>query len=248
MTSTKNKSKTFIIIPAHNEARNLPTVLTNVLKLNYSAVVVDDGSTDSTAQVVKRFPVTILRHATNLGYYETLKTGIQFALSQKAKYLVFFDADGQHPVEDISKLLKTLSNSHSDLVIGSRFIEPHKSYSSTKLVKMIAKLFSLNCRLLTGRYLTDTTSGFQALTSSTAEFLFQNYLSVDFPVGNLILLLHSNFKITEVSISMKPRQQGKSMHDSLGYIMFVPPQMIIANLVILFKIIFSLSRYPRQER
>lgn len=236
-----NKRDVIIIIPAFNEALNLTSVLKSAVKLGYPIVVVNDGSSDNTAQVVKHFPVTLLNHAINLGYFEVLKTGILYATFQRAKYIILLDSDGQHPPVQVNQLITRLIKDKVDLVIGSRFLDQSVRYRQSNYLNFLTKLFVLNYTLYTGNKIADTTSGFQAMTIKTAQFLFNNYLTV-FPTGNLILLTHHGFKIKEVPVQMNQRRFGKSMYQSLYAYCLIPSHMFIANLVLLLRIIFDKIR------
>jgi glycosyltransferase involved in cell wall biosynthesis len=87
----------FIVIPSYNEGAVLGKTVENLLGSGHSIVVVDDGSTDDTQEVLRGLEVHRLRHPVNMGQGAALQTGTDYALSQGAKYIVHFDADGQHP-------------------------------------------------------------------------------------------------------------------------------------------------------
>src|SRR2546423_13661852 len=98
-------SDVWVIVPTFNEAAVIVQVLTPLVQSPYTVVVVDDGSLDTTVQQIAHLPVRVVRHACNLGQGAALQTGIDYALHWKAaKFIVTFDADGQHDVADIPRL------------------------------------------------------------------------------------------------------------------------------------------------
>jgi len=113
----------FVIVRAYNEAEVIGPVLNDLKKAFKNIVVVDDGSSDKTAQIAFDTGVKVVRHPINLGAGSALQTGINYALVNKAKWLLNFDADGQHQVEDALQLLKRLRQGDCDIVIVLDFWE-----------------------------------------------------------------------------------------------------------------------------
>ena len=113
-----------VLMPAYNEAENLPRVLPALAQSaqDCELVVVDDGSGDDTSSIAAAHGATVLRHPFNLGYGAALQTGYKYALRRGARLLVQLDADGQHDPEDIPRLLAPIRQEQCDLVIGSRFL------------------------------------------------------------------------------------------------------------------------------
>ncbi|HEX4957548.1 MAG TPA: glycosyltransferase family 2 protein, partial [Lacibacter sp.] len=111
-----NPSSIFIIVPAFNEQEVLRQTICELVEPGYSVVLVDDGSSTPQQQFVTYFPVHCVRHELNLGQGAALQTGTEYALEQGAEFIIHFDADGQHLVSDISKLLRPLLNNDCDVV------------------------------------------------------------------------------------------------------------------------------------
>src|ERR1700692_850908 len=122
-------SRVFLVIPSYNEGSVLVSTVRNLLGSGYSIVVTDDASSDETPSLVKGLPVHYLRHPVNLGQGAALQTGMDYALAQGAEYLVHFDADGQHPPDQISNLLEPVLSGECDIAVGSRFLNPDYSKS-----------------------------------------------------------------------------------------------------------------------
>jgi glycosyltransferase involved in cell wall biosynthesis len=161
-------SSIFIILPAYNEEPMIRAVLQSLIQLNYSIVVVDDGSGDNTWSVIEDLPVQALRHAINLGPGAALSTGMKFALQQGAEIMVLFDADGQHRMEDVDVLLEPLLAKEADVVFGSRFLRAADKELVPPLRRLFLKGAVMVNALMTGAWLNDAHNGFIALTREAA--------------------------------------------------------------------------------
>lgn len=162
-------AEVWIVIPAHNEATRIEAVLMELLLSWKCIVVVDDGSSDETARIASRYPVWLLRHGTNLGQGAAIQTGIEFALARGARYIVTFDADGQHDPADIGRLLTRLEAKNLDFVLGSRFLGATEGMPLTRALTLRAGV--LFTRLLSGVRLTDAHNGLRAMTARGAATL-----------------------------------------------------------------------------
>jgi len=152
--------KSIIIIPAYNEAGKIGEVISGINAIgNLDIVVIDDGSTDATAESATVAGAWVLRHRLNRGQGAALHTGIDLALSRGFDAAVFFDADGQMEPNEINLLLNKLNEGY-DVVLGSRNLglAPNMPLSR-RLVKWLALIFT---RWTTGLKITDTHMGFQA--------------------------------------------------------------------------------------
>ncbi|MGV3488012.1 MAG: glycosyltransferase family 2 protein [Tuberibacillus sp.] len=212
-----------VIIPAYNEEENIGDVLT---KLHFyhpdvDVLVINDGSTDDTANVVRSFPVKMVTHPTNLGYLTTLQTGFKYAMENGYNYVIQFDADGQHEVMDIDLIREALMNRETDIVIGSRFLS-HPPLRVGWAKKLVISFFRFLIRLLTHIRVTDPTSGFRGYKRDVFKsFTEPNGLPNEFPDSNFILeLLLNNYRIIEVPARMKPRLYGQSMHNGIKSILY----------------------------
>jgi glycosyltransferase involved in cell wall biosynthesis len=163
---------TWLVVPAFNEEPVLADVLAGLAGLPYSVVVVDDGSTDGTAAVAARFDVALVRHSCNLGQGAAVQTGIDYALTQPgARFVVTFDADGQHRPEDIPALLAPLRAGECDVALGSRFLPGGRALNIPAPKRLALALATLVTRLTTGMVLTDTHNGLRAFTAEAAAKL-----------------------------------------------------------------------------
>src|SRR5262245_37209857 len=104
-----SRSQVYVVIPAYNEGSVISFVVGEVKQAGYAVVVVDDGSSDATAEEARTAGAVVINHPFNLGQGAALQTGIDYALAQSAEVIVTFDADGQHRLSDISRLAEALS-------------------------------------------------------------------------------------------------------------------------------------------
>ncbi len=157
----------WIVIPAFNEQNVIGDVVAPVVARYPNVVVVDDGSADATEERAVEAGAIGLRHVVNLGQGAALQTGIDFALSRNAQYIVTFDADGQHRPEDIGALLRALQNEEVDIVFGSRFLGGSEGVPPAR--RLILRMGILFTFLTTGMWMSDAHNGLRALTADTAR-------------------------------------------------------------------------------
>ena len=110
-------------IPAYNEEKNIATIITRLKDITDKIIVCNDGSSDLTSKIAEEMGATVLNHEKNLGYGAAIRSIFFKAKDLDCDVLVTFDADGQHRIEDIEKVVKPISNGESDIVIGSRFLD-----------------------------------------------------------------------------------------------------------------------------
>jgi glycosyltransferase involved in cell wall biosynthesis len=161
--------ETFVIVPAYNEARVIGDVVRGLLTSFPNVVVVNDGSSDDTAAVLKGVPATVVTHYINLGQGAALQTGIKHALERGASYVVTFDADGQHRVEDALEAVRLLSEGGCDAVCGSRFLGTASNVPRFR--KLVLKTAVGLANLTTGTRMTDAHNGLRALSRKAASCL-----------------------------------------------------------------------------
>jgi glycosyltransferase involved in cell wall biosynthesis len=201
-----------IIIPAHNEADNLPRVIPEVRAAapGYDLVVIDDGSSDRTATVARELGATVVSLATNLGYGAAVQTGFRYAMRHGYDLGVVMDADGQHDPTGIPLLAEAVLSGRADVAVGSRF-RGRMNYRQPWIKRLGMAVFAWTVSRITGRPVTDPTSGFQALSAAALRFFaFDNY-PVDYPDADTLLILHyAGFRVTEVPVTMRERLSGVS--------------------------------------
>ena len=159
---------TWIIIAAYNESQVIEQVAAGVRAVYPNVIVVDDGSTDDTRAAAERSGAVVMRHLINRGQGASLQTGIDLALKRGAQYIVTFDADGQHRVEDVASLLAPIVAGEIDIALGSRFL----GESAVDLPagrKFVLKLGVLFTRIVNRVKVTDAHNGLRAFSRRAAE-------------------------------------------------------------------------------
>jgi glycosyltransferase involved in cell wall biosynthesis len=159
----------WIVIPAYNEGEVIRSVVAGLREKYSNIVLVDDCSTDETGSAAAETGAVVLRHAINLGQGAALQTGLKFAVARGADYVVTFDADGQHRVEDIAVLMDVHRRKNSDITIGSRFLGSTQNLPTLK--KMVLKLAVLFTRMTSGLQLTDAHNGLRLFTGRAAKMI-----------------------------------------------------------------------------
>ncbi|MCW5875506.1 MAG: glycosyltransferase family 2 protein [Anaerolineales bacterium] len=162
-------ARIFVIVPAYNEGRVLRASLKPLLGTGYSIVVVDDGSTDNTWRQLASLAVHRVRHPFNLGQGAALQTATSYALEAGAEYILHYDADGQHRVEDIPSLLEPVLRGEADVALGSRFLRRDDLQAVPFSRRLLLKGAVLVNWLLTGLWLSDAHNGFRALSRAAAQ-------------------------------------------------------------------------------
>ena len=161
------RRETFIVIAAYNEGPCIADVVREVRQQFGNVVVVDDGSRDDTFDAARQAATYTLRHPVNRGQGAALQTGIEFALQQGASYIVTFDADGQHRVEDIPAMVDPIACGDCEITLGSRFLGSTENMpASRRRTLRMAVLFT---RVVNRVELTDAHNGFRAFSRRAAQ-------------------------------------------------------------------------------
>ena len=159
-----------VIIPVYNEATVVRGVVEGVLSAFSNVIVVDDGSSDGSAETIVPTSATLVRHPFNMGQGAALQTGIERALLERdVEYFVTFDSDGQHRVEDAVAMVHELSAGDVDIVLGSRFLSENPSMPALKRISLRFARSVMNAT--TGLHLTDAHNGLRAFNRRFAESL-----------------------------------------------------------------------------
>lgn len=211
------KKKILMIIPAYNEEKNILSVYDSIQeynkknKVHYEVLVINDGSTDHTEQILKEHQIPYITLVHNLGIGGAVQTGYKYAYEQDYDIAIQFDGDGQHDVAYVKNLIDLILKQQADFVIGSRFIDKSVSkFQSTKARQMGIRLISTTMRMVTGKKIYDTTSGFRAANKKVIQEFARNYpLEYPEPVTTTELI-KKGYQVSEVPVSMKEREGGVS--------------------------------------
>lgn len=165
-------STVWIVIPALNEACTIGDVVTPLRARGWRVLVIDDGSNDGTTDAACRAGAVVLRHTVNLGQGAGLRTGFLYAQRQRdARFIVTYDADGQHQSEAVSTLLEALERSGSDVALGSRFLGGNAGRHVPAARRALLRLATIFTRFTTGLRVTDAHNGLRAFTVDAASRL-----------------------------------------------------------------------------
>ncbi|MBI1914034.1 MAG: glycosyltransferase family 2 protein [Planctomycetes bacterium] len=157
----------WVVVAAYNEGKRLGETLRRLCERYQNVVVVDDGSKDDTREVALHHRVWALRHLINCGQGAALQTGIDFALARGAQVLVTFDADGQHRLDDIERLVEPVQAGRVEVALGSRFLGGSVDMPRSRW--LVLKLGVLFTRLFSRIKVSDTHNGFRALSRRAAQ-------------------------------------------------------------------------------
>lgn len=207
-----NNSATFIIIPSFNEEAVLRSTVELLLHKGFELVIVDDGSKTEQKKCVDDLPVTVIRHQENLGQGAALETGICYALKKGARYIVHFDADGQHSYSNIEHLLTPIYTNQADVVFGSRFLARHPSLSFTRsLLLHTARYINF---LFTGLLLSDAHNGLRAFNRKAAEFIRIKENRMAHASEILLLVKKHKLRFKEVAVEIRYTEYSKTKGQS----------------------------------
>ncbi len=205
-------AKVLVIIPAYNEEASIGGVL-HALRTHvpdYDIVVINDGSTDTTAEVVRSFhAVELITLPFNMGIGSAMQTGYRYAVEQGYDITVQCDADGQHPPQEMAKLVEAVERGRADLVVGSRYVAD-TGYTPSFYRRVGKSLLSRIIDTMIGGGITDTTSGFRAMNRSAFDTFAHTYPD-DYPEAEALVILHKHgLRAIEVPVEMRARQGGVS--------------------------------------
>ncbi len=215
---SKNKIDILITIPAYNEEKNIAEVLKKIPRkvegFKVGIVVVEDGGTDKTAEVVKSVNIPVTSHIINRGQGDSIRTGFDIAVQSGAKVVVNMDADGQHRAEDLPKLVLPILKDKADFVKGSRFLGSHEGTSKLRGVGI--HFFSYLLSFLLRDKITDATNGYRAVRISKLPDFTLTEKQFSAP-EILIEAYKNNLRVREIPVTIKDRTSGASKKPKLFY-------------------------------
>lgn len=206
---------TVVAIPIFNEAQILDSVLSSVLSVFPNVLCIDDGSSDGSADLVRKRGVRIISHCLNIGQGGALQTAFSIiAMEKQFEYLVTFDADGQHDPLDAKRMILDLVKSNTDVVFASRF--SGKSVQGIPLIKrvMLRSVVKIN-RYLTDVDLTDTHNGLRAIKVSAAANLRLVHFGMAHATELVSKVLQSGLRYREISVDIAYTPYSKSKGQSV---------------------------------
>ncbi|MCR5587876.1 MAG: glycosyltransferase family 2 protein [Lachnospiraceae bacterium] len=226
--------KKLIIIPAYNESGNIVKTIGNIKEFapDFDYVIINDCSKDNTLEILRENKFNYINLPVNLGIGGAVQTGYRYAFYHGYDLAVQFDGDGQHDAKYLHLMATKLEESDSDMVIGSRFISK-EGFQSSALRRVGIKFFTNLIKLLTGKVITDPTSGMRMVNRKLLQEFTEEYPK-DYPEPeSVVKILTKKYKVTEVPVIMNEREAGESsisMMNSVYYMIKVTIAIIIARL------------------
>jgi len=212
----KTEYKILLIIPAYNEEENILNTYNSIIeynkknKTNYDVIVINDGSTDNTENILIKNNIPHIRLISNLGIGGAVQTGYKYAYYDDYDIAIQFDGDGQHDVNYVRNVIIPIINKKADFVIGSRFIKDLSQFKSSKARRIGINIISFFIKISCGKKVYDTTSGFRACNKDIIK-LFSNSYPLEYPEPiATVQLVKRGYQIEEVAVNMRERIGGKS--------------------------------------
>ena len=209
-------SDTLVFIPAWNEEDNLPAVLDDLRAElpDVDVVVVDDGSTDGTADVAREHGAEVLSLGTNRGLPVGIAAGYRWALEHEYAFCGRVDADGQHPPEELKRLLGLVRSDACDVAVGSRFVAgdgyaPYR-YRPDRVRRFGTAALRRGMAPVLGRPFGDATSGLYAVNAKALPLLAEPFTTEAPEVEALIRIVDAGLRLEEVPVNMAERAGGVS--------------------------------------
>ena len=198
--NNSNILKITIGIPAYNEEKNIASIIIKLKKITDSIIVCDDGSSDMTSDISKNLGAIVITHKKNMGYGVAINSIFQKAKELNVDLLVTFDADGQHRVEDIEKVVEPIKNNTADLVIGSRFLDKKSNVPNYRKIgiKVITKITNASIK----KKLTDSQSGFRAYNKQVLSQISPSDIGMGISTEILIKSSSKGLRIMEVPVTI----------------------------------------------
>jgi len=211
----------WLVVPAYNEAPVVAETLAAARRVFEHVVLVDDCSSDETGRIALASGAHVCRHPINLGQGAALQTGIDYALTHGAEYVVTFDADGQHQPEDALKMVETLKREGCDVVLGSRFLGSAEGITGTRrLILMLATWYT---RVTTGLTVTDTHNGLRAFTRGAARTIRIRQNRMAHASEILELIASHGLRYVEIACHIRytaySRAKGQRMSGAFGILL-----------------------------
>jgi glycosyltransferase involved in cell wall biosynthesis len=220
---------TLVFIPAWNEEASLPAVLDEIRARIPEAdvLVVDDGSTDGTAEVARRHGAEALSFGENRGLRAAIAAGYGHAVEHGYAYCGRVDADGQHPVDELRKLLEVVRSGSCDVAVGSRYATAggngfsRERYETSPARRLGTGLLRRSIEIVLDRPFHDATSGMYAVNARAMAILAQPYTSGAPEVEAVLRLHEEGLRVEEVPVEMRERASGESKLQGKKAVMLV---------------------------
>ena len=226
--------KKLIIIPAFNEEANIEKTVESILKdsSGFDYVIINDCSKDNTRKICEQKGYNIVNLPINLGIGGAVQTGYKYAVRNGYDMAVQVDGDGQHDPRFLEEMADYLEEHNLDMVVGSRFIEK-QGFQSSGLRRVGIRFFTVLIKFLTGKTITDPTSGLRMVGKNVLQIFAEEYPK-DYPEPETVVgILRRGMKVEEIPVIMHEREGGVSsisMKKSVYYMIKVALAIIIERI------------------
>ena len=221
-----------VIVPALNEQATIQQVVREIRAEQFDVLVIDDGSTDDTANLAESAGAAVLCLPVNLGVGGALRAGFRFAVDHHYAAVVQVDADGQHPASQIRDLIAAAEQLNAHLVIGSRYLSPDATLVPTASRRFAMRLLSEVVSRAAGRTITDSTSGFriicEPLLSEFAHEFPAYYLGDTYEAT--IGAARAGYQVAEIPAALGIRNHGTSSASTVRAIVLIAKVLIVTVL------------------
>lgn len=213
----QHNDKILIVIPAYNEEESILDTYQSVMEYNkkhksisLDVIVINDGSRDSTKQILEDYHIPHINLVHNLGIGGAVQTGYKYALENNYDYVVQFDGDGQHDINYVETILEPLRSGDADLCIGSRFLDDTSEFKSTGARRIGIKIISFLIWLFAHIKIMDPTSGFRAANRSVIQHFAMSYPREYPEPESIVNITRLNYRVIEQPVKMRERTGGVS--------------------------------------
>lgn len=188
-------------------------VLASILKQFKYVICVNDGSRDDSSFEIAKTNAYLIEHPINMGQGAALQTGIEFARQLPVNYFVTFDADGQHRLDDVHKMLKEIDSGNYDIILGSRFLGSTVDMASSK--RAVLKFGIKFSNALSGLKLTDTHNGLRVFNRTVAEGIQITLPDMSHASEIIEIIADKKYRYTEVPVTIEYTDYSKGKGQSL---------------------------------
>ena len=200
-----------VVIPTYNEAESIGEVLSGLKNLDVDVLVIDDGSPDGTADIVKMHTIEVIEREGKQGLGSAYRTGFSIGIQRGYTYIIEMDADGSHQVQDLEKMMEWIGS--ADLLIGSRWVADGAIQNWSKFREYLSKSANTYAKLLLSLGVKDTTSGFRIYTTELLKKMEVSTIRSEgycFQIEMTRRALARGGSVAEVPITFIEREHGVS--------------------------------------
>jgi len=200
-----------VVIPTYNESESIGEILTALKALDVDVLVVDDGSPDGTADIVRKLGVEVFERAGKQGLGSAYRTGFAIGIERGYSYIIEMDADGSHQVADLAKMMEWIGS--SDLLIGSRWVQDGAIVNWSKFREYLSKSANAYANLILSLGIKDTTSGFRIYTTDLLKKMELSTIRSEgycFQIEMTRRAIARGASVAEIPITFIERAHGKS--------------------------------------